>query len=140
VVKNILMRMSRDDQHVDFGNLEPSAAMDYVRAVLARKIELSAKDLSDLERDLDLFDELHTACAIKLLGKFAPRALLPRLARLLLDRRPGVHCAASRAIVNDIPPDLMTAVVCQEFSERWFEMKDDFVIKLPFDFLSKLSG
>lgn len=113
--------------------------MDYVRAVLAQKIQLSSKDLSDIERDLDSFDELHAACAIKLLGKFAPCAVLPRLARLLLDRRPGVHCAASRAIVNDIPPDSMTPAVCQELSEPLSEMKDDFVIKFTLDFLSKHS-
>lgn len=124
----------------DFGQMQPSAATDYVRAVLAQKIQLSSKDLSDVERDLDSFDELHAACAIKLLRKFAPRAPLPRLARLLLDRTPGVHCAASRAIVNDIPPDSMTPAVYQELSERLSEMKDDFVIKFTLDFLSKRSG
>lgn len=123
-----LLSLSEDDAH------------RYVLAALSHQQHVSEQELAELAVQMPVLDEFRAACAIKLLAVFTPRRLLPHLPKLLGDKRPGVNCAASRAILNDIPEALLTREDVIRWDSELTWCRDDPVVRFTLHELKMRTG
>jgi len=97
---------------------------------------LPEDDLALLESNLPTMDEGHAACAVVILSHLDPIRLLPHLPLLLGDLRPGVWCAAERALLllpNHVVTKGMVGTFRHAIRERSGAPDDPYAVKILSD-------